>query len=539
MKIENLIIRSGESGLNELFSSSLLEILYEFENQPTIKRLAEVAVEIHGEITFITDSSKRRFLFQYLKEDEAITLCNEMGLCHKSPWDSLNKFNLTPARKDTLINHFGIKSYFQISYESKTEEYIEVIEPKYPLFPHQEKAANSIKSKLVQDRSRVLLHMPTGSGKTRTAMSICVDFLRNNTASRDTSVVVWLADTYELCEQAYSEFKKAWLHLGVGSARIHKLYGNSDITFSDIKSGFVVCGLQKLNSSRQVDVESFYSLGSRTDLVVFDEAHKAIAPSYQHIIDLFQSAGRASLLGLSATPGRATYDAEKNKIFAEFFNHNKVTLSIEGYTSPVQYLEEKGYLSKVTYHEIPHHPKDLKFSEKELSALEQGQDISDSSLKALGMEAKRNIKILTLALDLLSKDKKIILFACSVESAEAIFSLLRYNNVKAGLVTSDTPESIRRNTIDRYKKLKNDDDEINILVNFGVLTTGFDAPSTNVAIIARPTNSLTLFSQMVGRATRGVAAGGNEFSDVFYIKDTLPGMIDMVKAFSYWDDAWA
>lgn len=72
-----------------------------------------------------------------------------------------------------------------------------------------------------------------------------------------------------------------------------------------------------------------------------------------------------------------------------------------------------------------------------------------------------------------------------------------------------------------------------------MLTTGFDAPSTNVAIIARPTNSLTLFSQMVGRATRGVAAGGNEFSDVFYIKDTLPGMIDMVKAFSYWDDAWA
>lgn len=538
MRIEQLITRSGDSGLNELFSGSLLEILYEFENQPTTKRLAQIAIEIYGEYAFINDPRKRKFLFQYLKEDEANDLCHILGLTDRSPWDSLSNFNITPLRKEALKEYFGIEVDDHHLHEDGTEPYSELITPNYPLFAHQEKAANSIKLQLRDRRSRVLLHMPTGSGKTRTAMSICVDFFRSNATSRERSLVVWLADTYELCEQAYSEFKRAWSNLGVGQTNIYKVYGSSDIKFQDISSGFVVCGLQKLNSLRQTDVKAFYSFGTKTELVVFDEAHKAIAPTYQHIVDLFQSNGHASLLGLSATPGRATYDDDKNKYFAEFFNYNKVTLSIDGYASPVEYLEDKGYLSKVTYHEISYEPKDLTFTESEISALEQGQDISERSLRALGMDAQRNIKILTLAQDLLSKNKKIILFACSVDSAEAIYSLLRHYDIDAGIITSHTPENIRKYTIDNYKNLDGGNDEIKILVNFGVLTTGFDAPCTNVAIIARPTNSLTLFSQMVGRATRGKSAGGNDFSDVFYIKDTLPGMIDMVKAFSYWDDAW-
>ena len=380
--------------------------------------------------------------------------------------------------------------------------------------------------------------MPTGSGKTRTAMSISVDFLRNEIESRDQSIIVWLADTYELCEQAYSEFVKAWSYLGVGETSIYKVYGNSNIDLSDIKSGFVVCGLQKLNSIRQQNVKSFYSFGKKAKLVVFDEAHKVVAPTYQHMIELFQENGKAAMLGLSATPGRSTYDRERNISFAEFFNYKKVTLTVEGYNSPVDYLEKEGYLAKVRYHEIPYEPKDLKFTQSEILALDQGSDISERSLKVLGKEAQRNIKILSLSLEQVALGKKVILFACSVESAEAIFALLRYNNIAAGIVTSNTPEDIRKDTIDRYREPSSDRDELKILVNFGVLTTGFDAPITNVAIIARPTNSLTLFSQMVGRASRGIKAKGNELSDVYYIKDTLSGMVDMVRAFSHWDDAW-
>ncbi|WP_318445220.1 DEAD/DEAH box helicase [Photobacterium leiognathi] len=538
MKIKQLLVRSGESGLSELISHSLLEILYEFEKQPTIKRLTEVILEIYGEQTYIDDAKKRKKILQYLTKEEATELCVRLGLNKDEPWNSLANFNLNSERRELLNSFFDIESHKPPEKKQENEEYHEIIEPRYPLFIHQEKAAKEIKEYLSTPKSRVLLHMPTGSGKTRTAMSIAVDFLRNEIVSRDQSIIVWLADTYELCEQAYSEFVKAWSYLGVGETNIYKVYGNSDVALSDIKHGFVVCGLQKLNSIRQQNVKSFYSFGKKANLVVFDEAHKVVAPTYQHMVELFQENGKAAILGLSATPGRSTYDHERNINFAEFFNYQKVTLAVEGYSSPVDYLEKEGYLAKVSYHEIPYEPKDLKFTKSEILALEQGSDISERSLKVLGMEAQRNIKILSLCLEQVALGKKVILFACSVESAEAIFALLRYNNVAAGIVTSNTPEDLRKDTIDRYKEPRSKQEELKILVNFGVLTTGFDAPITNVAIIARPTNSLTLFSQMVGRATRGIKAKGNELSNVYYIKDTLSGMVDMVTAFSHWDDVW-
>ena len=52
--------------------------------------------------------------------------------------------------------------------------------------------------------------MPTGSGKTRTAMNIIVDYLR----SQEPSLIVWLAYSEELCEQAATEFQRAWQYLG-------------------------------------------------------------------------------------------------------------------------------------------------------------------------------------------------------------------------------------------------------------------------------------------------------------------------------------
>ena len=78
-----------------------------------------------------------------------------------------------------------------------------------------------------------------------------------------------------------------------------------------------------------------------------------------------------------------------------------------------------------------------------------------------------------------------------------------------------------------------------VLCNYGVLTTGFDAPRTSAAVIVRPTRSLVLYSQMVGRAIRGPAAGGNEACEIVTIVDTaLPGFGDVADAFSNWEDVW-
>jgi superfamily II DNA or RNA helicase len=78
-----------------------------------------------------------------------------------------------------------------------------------------------------------------------------------------------------------------------------------------------------------------------------------------------------------------------------------------------------------------------------------------------------------------------------------------------------------------------------VLCNFGILTTGFDAPETSCAVIARPTDSLVLYSQMVGRAIRGVRSGGNlEAEIVTVIDESLPGFGNVADAFTNWDDVW-
>ena len=101
-------------------------------------------------------------------------------------------------------------------------------------------------------------------------------------------------------------------------------------------------------------------------------------------------------------------------------------------------------------------------------------------------------------------------------------------------MTSRTRSDHRRELIRNFR----DSDEVQVLTNYGVLTTGFDAPKTNVAVVARPTNSVVLFSQMIGRAARGEKAGGNEECKVITIVDELPGFRSIAEAFEYWDDIW-
>ena len=77
------------------------------------------------------------------------------------------------------------------------------------------------------------------------------------------------------------------------------------------------------------------------------------------------------------------------------------------------------------------------------------------------------------------------------------------------------------------------------LLNFGVLTAGFDAPATSCVIIARPTRSLVLYSQMVGRAMRGIRSGGNRRCTIYTVVDEQHrGFTSVIDAFSHWEEIW-
>ena len=82
--------------------------------------------------------------------------------------------------------------------------------------------------------------------------------------------------------------------------------------------------------------------------------------------------------------------------------------------------------------------------------------------------------------------------------------------------------------------LKNSD--LNILLNYGVLTTGFDAPKTDVVFIARPTASIVLYSQIIGRGLRGPNIGGTKECKIINVKDNIVGLPNYDKIYEYFDD---
>jgi DNA repair protein RadD len=114
-------------------------------------------------------------------------------------------------------------------------------------------------------------------------------------------------------------------------------------------------------------------------------------------------------------------------------------------------------------------------------------------------------------------------------------AMLAFEGIKAYSLDSrfDDPES-RRFKISEYSEGR-----VKILINYSILTAGFDAPITNVAIIARPTDSLVQYSQMAGRAMRGVRSKGNTDCRIYTVQDDIPAFKSVIHAFEHWDELWS
>jgi superfamily II DNA or RNA helicase len=329
------------------------------------------------------------------------------------------------------------------------------------------------------------------------------------------------------------EFQGAWESLGNRPINIYKYFGNTKSDFSKVTDGIFISSLGLLYQHSLSKQSQFFEMAKKVDMVIMDEAHQAIAPTYEHLLRILMPTGKTKFLGLSATPGRGYLSAEQDIELAQFFNRQKVELEIEGYDNPIDFLTENGYLAKVDYEKLDYSGGEL--TEKELEYLNNFYDISPQTLVKISKDKARNLILVKRIAEEAKEGKKIIVFACSVEHAYLLQNLLQLNGFKTAAITSDTSTELRTRLIKQYK----DTDEIQILTNFGVLTTGFDAPKTSVAVIARPTLSLVLFSQMVGRAIRGVEAGGNKEAKVITIVDTeIPGFNSVAEAFKFWNDIW-
>ena len=402
-----------------------------------------------------------------------------------------------------------------------------MIEPKYSLYPHQRQVLADIMDALSTRERRAVAHLPTGAGKTRIASCAACSFLNRDDSSD--ALVIWLASTEELCEQAADELANAWAHLGLREACVHRYWGGYFLDLRKLASGFLVAGLAKLRSSALQDIVLLSHLASRISIAIFDEAHQAVAQTYSFVTEQLCST-RPPLLGLTATPGRTLDIGDVDYRLASMFDHKKISIDPKGHGNPVTYLIKNRYLADPTF--VPIAFKSSTFVADPCS----GSDYETSDLERLGDSDKRTNLIVDLVERAVSRHSRTIVFCPSVKSALECDKRCRGKAIASSIVTAHTPSEDRRSII---KDFKSDTGKHMVMFNYGVLTAGFDAPRTRCVIIARPTTSLVLYSQMVGRALRGPRAGGNSRAEVFTVADTnLPGFGSVTSAFENWEELW-
>ncbi|UGQ39591.1 DEAD/DEAH box helicase [Rhodococcus aetherivorans] len=472
-----------------------------------------------------------------LSPGQAQKLVDELEISRGSksdPYSTLDDLRISKGSSiEVQLHHLLGVPYEPPPSKEQGSQDAEDIHPAYQLFPHQRQAATEANAALSRGRRRVVLHMPTGSGKTRTAMSLIADYLR----AEEPRMAVWLAYSEELCDQAANEFEQAWAALGNRPAPVLRFWGGNPISLDGHLDGLVVCSLDKIRASMKSDYMTWSRLADRARLIVIDEAHQALAPTYKQTLELLVDRHpETSLLGLTATPGRTWNDLDEDEKLANFFDRKKVSLKIRGYQNPVDYLVAEGYLANAKFEPLTYTGR-FNLDHHDLRRIALATDIPSGILDQLAEDDARTLLILMRAESLIATHRRLIIFATTTQHSDTLAAVLAARGVNAASVTSATHPIERRRLI---KQFRTKDGEHRVLCNFGVLTTGFDAPEISAAIIARPTKSLVLYSQMVGRATRGIRAGGNAEALIVTVVDTsLPGFGDMSEAFTNWEDVWS
>ena len=414
--------------------------------------------------------------------------------------------------------------------ESRVPTFEEVI-PGHDLRDYQ-KGAVSRALCILRDHGRVLLHAPTGSGKTRMAMSVVSMHMRE----RGPTMVLWLAPTGELVEQAADAFRQAWSYHGDVVAAVYQWRGYGEafshgMTFK--RNTMLVARLTMAVLSADSNPKVLDTLRGKASLVVFDEAHQSVAPTYRDLVErvLSNDSHDGQLLGLSATPGRTI--REETKALAEMYGERKVGISPG--ENPIRFLVSKGYLAKAhfRYREIEGTPAP--------PTRGGGQDYSEDTLRELGGDDARNRTIAQMVKQLFDDGhKRVIAFTPSVESAQHCAQEMQWAGYKyAHSVYSGMRQESREHFLNTFRSPTSAIDLPQVLFNCRVLTAGVDIPQTSAVVIGKPTKSAVLLQQMIGRALRGPESGGNTDAEIYMlVDDSYKEYASLAAMFEEWDNLW-
>jgi superfamily II DNA or RNA helicase len=327
------------------------------------------------------------------------------------------------------------------------------------LRPYQREALRALADSYRRGERRLLVSLPTGTGKT----VVFSDLIRQAGARGKRALVLVHRD--ELVHQTIDKLALVAPELAVGVVKAERDEYGAPIVIASAQTVARPARLERL-------VPDFA-------LVVADEAHHAVAPSWRRALEHLRcfAPGGPLLVGFSATCERAD-NKHLGEVFAGVAYHKDLLEMIEaGYLVDVRGLRVELALDLDTIT-----IRDSDFAEGDLSAA-----LADA-------HAPEHVASAYLAH---AADRKALAFFPSVALAREAAAVLVQNGIAAAVITGETPLDERRHTLAALRR-----GDVQVVSNCGVLTEGFDDPSVDCILMARPTKSGILYRQVVGRALR-------------------------------------
>ncbi|MGY1703549.1 DEAD/DEAH box helicase [Geodermatophilus sp. SYSU D00697] len=503
---ERLLLAVGEAALRRSIPQLALSSL-ETDGKPLEgPQLAEIARAVHG----ISVLSKLR---QGLADS---------GLEPPERWAGSSR-----ARR--FVTDLGFSSEFAGMPAASRPSLMEVDGPAPlpPLHDYQERVLEETRDLLRgQGKPRGLISLPTGAGKTRVAVEALVRHVREEGL---TGPVLWIAQSDELCEQAVQTWSFVWRAAGPPQRlRISRLWGDNGASRVDDGFHLVVAIDDKLSSILDRDE---YAWLKDAEVVVVDEAHTSISPTYTRLLD-WLGRGRARrqrpLIGLTATPFRGVSEEETRRLVSRY-DDNRLDRTAFGDVDPYTALQERGVLARVQHRLLD--GADVQLTRDELDEMQRFRRVPRQLETRLGADQDRNDVIVESVLGL-PEDWTVLLFASSVENAETLAAMLAVRGVPAVAISGGTDPAERRYYVERFRK-----GEIRVITNYAVLAQGFDAPAVRAVYVTRPTFSPNVYQQMIGRGLRGRLNGGSDEVLIVNVQDNFDQFGDRL-AFYDFEHLW-
>jgi superfamily II DNA or RNA helicase len=331
-----------------------------------------------------------------------------------------------------------------------------------PLRGYQREAIDAVFAAHAGGMRRPAVVLPTGAGKT-----VVFSHLANEFQERTGKRVLVLVHRDELADQALSKLRTVAPHLSAGKVKAGENQVDAQVVVASVQTLARATRMASLLESQR----RYRSFG----LIISDECHHSIAPSYQRIHGAFPDVVH---VGFTATMARGD-GIGLGSVWEDVI-----------YTKSLAYMISKGHL-------VPPVGRSVAVDDLDLSFVKQSRGDYQAGDLGHALEESHALAQIAAAYRQHAADRPGVVFTPTVATAHGAAKELEAVGIASAVISGETPREERRRIMEDRRSGR-----VQVLSNCMVLTEGFDDPGLSCAVIARPTASQPLYGQMVGRVLR-------------------------------------